>query len=91
MTIKILKQGRLLEEVTYKFACHHCATEFTAQRKDGKVNDDQREGRSLEVNCPLCSTKCYSWSEHRELDTQLQYPHDKRGWHDRVVEGYLPR
>lgn len=86
MTIKILKQGRLPEEVTYKFICHHCATEFTAQRKDGNVGYDDHEGRRLEVNCPLCSTECNSWCEYRESDTQLQYPHGKRGWQDHAVE-----
>lgn len=68
MTIKILKQGRLPEEVTYKFGCHHCQTEFTAQAKDGKVGSDQREGTWLEVACPLCHHKCTSWKEYEEPD-----------------------
>lgn len=88
MTIKILKQGRLPEEVTYKFTCGHCRTEFTAQAKDGKVQSDQREGSWLEVACPLCHHKCTSWDEHKEPDNS--YHHGVSGWQDYVVEKYPP-
>lgn len=68
MTIKILKRGRLPEEVEYEFTCSHCRTEFTAQEKDGKVGSDRRDGSWLEVACPLCDHKCISWNEYKEPD-----------------------
>lgn len=90
MTIKILKQGRLPEEVTYKFNCNNCKTEFTAQKKDGKVGCDQREGTWLEVACLLCHHKCTSWSEYKEPDvTQTpMYGPGGRGWQDYGMEEY---
>lgn len=91
MTIKILKQGRLPEEVTYKFICNHCATEFTAQQRDGKVRHDQRDGDSLEVKCPLCSHSCYSDKEYKEPEKTLQYPPGVRGWQDHVMESQTYR
>lgn len=65
MTIKILKQGRLPEEVTYKFGCNNCKTEFTAQKKDGVVRSDQFQRNWLEVACPLCHHRCTPWSEYK--------------------------
>lgn len=81
MAIKILKQGRLPEEVTYKFGCNNCATEFTAQKKDGVVGSDQREGTRLEVACPLCHHKCISWNEYKEpkYEQAPVYPPGVRG------------
>ncbi len=72
MTIKILKQGQLPEEITYKFVCRACLTEFTAQRKDGKLHSDQRDGQWLEVKCPLCGYSCGSSTEYKE--SKLVYP-----------------
>lgn len=86
MTIKILKQGRLPEEVTYKFGCHHCSTEFTAQKKDGVVGHDQREGIWLAVACPLCHHKCTSWSEYKVPATIDEAR--VRGWQDYGMEEY---
>lgn len=87
MTIKILKQGRLPEEVTYKFTCGHCRTEFTAQAKDGKVQSDQRDGSWLVVACPLCHNKCTSWNEYKEPAIERPLP-IRPGWQDHVVEKY---
>jgi hypothetical protein len=90
MTIKILKQGRLPEEVTYKFGCNNCATEFTAQKKDCKAGSDQRDGPWLEVACPLCNKQVTSQQEYKD-PTQSARPWDmpkppNRGWQDYVLE-----
>lgn len=75
MTIKILKKGRLPEEVQYHFTCYHCKTEFLATQKDGAYHSDQRDGPSLEVACPVCKYKCSSWAEYKEpeLPATLMY------------------
>ena len=92
MTIKILKQGRLPEEVTYKFGCNNCKTEFTAQKKDGVVRSDQFQRNWLEVACPLCHHRCTPWSEYKEpkYDRAPVYPPGVRGWQDKVVERPRP-
>lgn len=95
MAIKILKQGRLPEEVTYKFSCGHCKTEFTAQVKDGKLCYDQRNGNWVEVACPVCAWKCISCNEVKEsVYTGFPvYPPGVRGttwpsdgWNDYTME-----
>lgn len=90
MTIKILKQGRLPEEVTYKFLCNNCVTEFTAQKKDCKVGSGQRVGNWLEVACPICQYKCTSWNEYKEPERThasaggVVWP--RGGWNDYILE-----
>ena len=60
MTIKILRQGKLPEEIKYEFECYNCKTIFTATSADGKRVHDQRDGDYTEVYCPTCGYRCTS-------------------------------
>lgn len=55
MTIRIIKEGRLPENDTYRCTCRHCKTVFEFQKKDAKSGYDQRDGSWMTINCPLCS------------------------------------
>ena len=69
MTIKILKQGKLPEDIQYAFECYNCKTEFVATNADGKRVHAQRDGDYTEVNCPTCGYRCTSQKEYTELAT----------------------
>lgn len=73
MAIKILKQGRLPEEIEYKFTCQRCSTVFVATQLDGERVSDQRDGAYINVPCPTCGTSCYSSTEYKEAQG-LVYP-----------------
>lgn len=57
--MEIIKLGELPEEKVYEAKCSNCGTQVRFQHKEGKVHYDQRDGNSIEVQCPLCSKPIY--------------------------------
>ena len=51
--MKIIKEGRLVEDEEFEAHCPKCKTVFSFFRKEAKSCSDQRDGRYLEVRCPL--------------------------------------
>ena len=89
MTIKILKQGKLPEDIQYAFECYNCKTEFVATNADGKRVQEQRDGDYTEVNCPTCGYRCTSQKEYTELATDTNKIPD--GTYPAIVGGYVSR
>jgi hypothetical protein len=57
--MKIIERGVLPSEREWRATCTTCRTRFECLESEGKVCDDQRDGRYLAVACPVCSSMCY--------------------------------
>lgn len=53
--MKIIKTGRIPEEIEYVKKCHNCGTEFSFKLREAKLDFDQRDGDYYSIECPLCS------------------------------------
>ena len=89
MTIKILKQGKLPEDIQYAFECYNCKTEFVATNADGKRVQEQREGDYTEVNCPTCGYRCTSQKEYYEHPIDPNKIPD--GTYTAILGGYVSK
>lgn len=87
--IKILKQGRLPEDIQYAFECYNCKTEFVATNADGKRVQEQRDGDYTEVNCPTCGYRCTSQKEYYGPATDTNKIPD--GTYPAIIGGYVSR
>jgi RNase P subunit RPR2 len=52
--MRIIKEGKLPEEILKRLTCSHCHTEFEFAMKEAKYNSDQRDGDYYTIPCPLC-------------------------------------
>ena len=53
MAVRVLRQAKPTREV-FRGTCWPCGTEVEADRGDGKVVSDWRDGDYLKVRCPTC-------------------------------------
>lgn len=54
MAVKIIKRGRLPEDIEYNVDCYRCKTEFTFAGADARFYSDQRDGDYYQIDCPVC-------------------------------------
>lgn len=59
--MKIIREGKLPEDKEYTATCRRCGTVFTFTRSEGKFTNDQREGASVQVICPLPKCNALVW------------------------------
>ena len=59
MAFKIIKEGKQKVAV-YRAKCSNCDCEFEFNKEDAFFGDSM-EGKYLNVNCPHCKVKIYSW------------------------------
>lgn len=55
VTVKIVRRGRLPQEIEYQADCYGCKTLFTFAGVDAKFHSDQRDGDYYEIKCPVCN------------------------------------
>jgi hypothetical protein len=51
--MEIIKKGRVPSLQEYRATCSNCHTEFKFKQYEGKITDDQRDGRFISVHCPM--------------------------------------
>lgn len=68
--VEIIKHGQNPLDKSYDFKCTYCGCEFRAKIKECKSSTDQRDGNSINIDCPECGHSCW-----RLLDTS--YPYDR--------------
>lgn len=56
--MRILKRGKLPEEVEYTTKCLNCSTEFSFIKVEAKYESHRNES-FLIVKCPLCNKDCW--------------------------------
>jgi len=57
--MKIIQQGTLPEEITYRVDCSNCRTIFEFEQREGRVVYDQRDGNAVVINCPTCNKEVW--------------------------------
>lgn len=55
--VKIIKDGKLLENRKWEGTCTACGCIAEAQEKELKITSDQREGDFGETSCPTCKRR----------------------------------
>lgn len=64
--VDVIKRGVLPEETVHEVTCSHCYSELRFKEKEAKLIDDQRDGRYLQITCPVCDrTITKSATRHR--------------------------
>lgn len=58
--MKILKQGKLSKDEVYQGRCNSCGTEVEFLRAEARYVNDQRDGDSLVVVCPMCKNEIWT-------------------------------
>lgn len=58
--MKILYRGTKPSETVHRATCSTCKSQIEFQRHEGKINNDQRDGNTIEVDCPVCETKIFA-------------------------------
>ena len=55
--MKIIKEGKRSENVTYRGSCIRCKTEVEFDRHEATKHSDPRDGDYLNVDCPVCGNE----------------------------------
>ena len=61
--MRIIKQGKIPEEVEVKFTCLRCSTVLMAKVDECRKESSFRNESFLIVNCPVCKVDIASWTE----------------------------
>lgn len=66
--IKILKEGRIPEDIVRHFLCHRCLTIFDASSSDYKEVRSGPFSTMPICTCPLCGIEVYGRKEPYEIE-----------------------
>lgn len=60
MAIEVLERGVIPGDKTYEARCTSCKSLLRFRQDDARYYPDQRDGDSLQVDCPVCRNSVWT-------------------------------
>lgn len=57
--MKIVKPGKISQDMTYKVTCQNCKAVVIFEHNEGYFSSDQRDGNAIVFDCPCCKRQIW--------------------------------